>query len=81
MKNLKSIYELYIPRILRSKNEIKYNLSDESIFGNLNYSMSREILKGRNIKINYKNLNKFQENILINSNPPKLMPPLRIFPS
>ena len=35
MKNLKYIYYSYIPKILRNKNDIKYNLSQENIFGNL----------------------------------------------
>ena len=58
MKNLKYIYELYIPKIIRNKNKIKYNLSKEIIFGNLNYSMSKEILKAKNKKFDYLNTNR-----------------------
>ena len=58
MKNLKYIYELYIPKIIRNKNKIKYNLSNETIFGNLNYSMSKEILKAKNKKFDYLNTNR-----------------------
>jgi hypothetical protein len=80
MKNLKCIYEEYIPRILRNKNQIKYNLSVENIFGNLHYSMSQDILKGKNVKMDYLNINLPQGNKL-NYNPPKLLPILRIRPS
>jgi len=80
MKNLKCIYEAYIPRILRNKNQIKYNLSEENIFGNLHYSMSQDILKGKNIKMDYSNINILQEN-KFNNNPSKLLPILRIKPS
>ena len=41
MKNIKCIYESYIPKIIRNKDGIKYNLSEENIFGNLNYSMKK----------------------------------------
>ena len=80
MKNLKCIYEDYIPRILRNKNQIKYNLSEENIFGNLHYSMSQDILKGKNVKMDYSNINILQEN-KFNNNPSKLLPILRIKPS
>ena len=80
MKNLKCIYEAYIPRIFRNKNQIKYNLSEENIFGNLHYSMSQDILKGKNVKMDYSNINILQEN-KFNNNPSKLLPILRIKPS
>jgi hypothetical protein len=80
MKNLKCIYEAYIPRILRNKNQIKYNLSEENIFGNLHYSMSQDILKGKNVKMDYSNINILKEN-KFNNNPSKLLPILRIKPS
>ena len=80
MKNLKCIYEAYIPRILRNKNQIKYNLSEENIFGNLHYSMSQDILKGKNVKMDYSKINILQEN-KFNNNPSKLLPILRIKPS
>ena len=80
---MKYIYETYIPRILRSNNQIKYNLSEENIFGNLNYSMSQDLLKGKNnLKVNYAfnyAFNKFQgNNFLKNLKPSKLMPIIRI---
>ncbi len=81
MKNLKCIYESYIPRIIRNKNQIKYNLSEENIFGNLNYSMSQDILSGKNIKLNYKNIHKLQGNKLMNNKQSKLLPIVRIRPS
>ena len=80
MKNLKCIYEAYIPRILRNKNQIKYNLREENIFGNLHYSMSQDILKGKNVKMDYSNINILKEN-KFNNNPSKLLPILRIKPS
>ena len=79
MKNLKCIYEAYIPKILRSKNHLRYNLSDENIFGNLNYSMSQDLLKGKNIKLNYATISKLLGNkSLNNSKPSKLIPIIRI---
>ena len=82
MKNLKCIYEAYIPKILRSKNHLRYNLSDENIFGNLNYSMSQDLLKGKNIKLNYATIRKLLGNKLLNNNKPsKLMPIIRIINS
>ena len=82
MKNLKCIYEAYIPKILRSKNHLRYNLSDENIFGNLNYSMSQDLLKGKNIKLNYATIRKLLGNKLLNnSKPSKLMPIIRIMNS
>ena len=80
MKNLKSIYDTYIPIILRSKNRIKYNLSEDNIFGNLNYSMCQDILKGKNAQMGNTNINKFKGN-LIEFKPSKLLPILRIKPS
>ena len=77
MKNLKYIYDEYIPRILRNKKQIKYNLSEDSIFGNLNYSMSQDILKGKNVQMDYTNI----KGNLMNFKPSKLFPILRIKPS
>ena len=79
MKNLKYIYESYIPKIIRNKNKIKYNLSKETIFGNLNYSMSKEILKAKNNKFDYLKTNR--PNKLINNKEFKILPILRIKPS
>lgn len=76
---MKYIYETYIPNILKNNNQIKYNLSEENIFGNLNYSMSQDLLKGKNVKINYDKLFNFPgNNFLIKLKPSKLMPIIRI---
>ena len=76
---MKYIYETYIPNVLRNNNQIKYNLSEENIFGNLNYSMSQDLLKGKNVKINYDKLFNFPgNNFLIKLKPSKLMPIIRI---
>ena len=79
IKNYKYIYETYVPNILKNNNQIKYNLSEENIFGNLNYSMSQDLLKGKNVKINYDKLFNFPgNNFLIKLKPSKLMPIIRI---
>ena len=76
---MKYIYETYIPNILKNNNQIKYNLSEENIFGNLNYSMNQDLLKGKNVKINYDKLFNFPgNNFLIKLKPSKLMPIIRI---
>ena len=76
---MKYIYETYIPNILKNNNQIKYNLSEENIFGNLNYSMSQDLLKGKNVKINYDKLFNFPgNNFLMKLKPSKLMPVIRI---
>ena len=76
---MKYIYETYIPNILKNNNQIKYNLSEENIFGNLNYSMSQDLLKGKNVKINYDKLFNFPgNNFLIKLKPSKIMPIIRI---
>ena len=76
---MKYIYETYIPNILKNNNQIKYNLSEENIFGNLNYSMSQDLLKGKNVKINYDKLFNFPgNNFLIKLKPSKLMPIIKI---
>ena len=83
MKNIKCIYESYIPKIIRNNNGIKYNLSEENIFGNLNYSMNKNLLKGKTIEIDsaslYKNNNLLKG--LINTKPSKLIPIMRYKPS
>ena len=80
MKNLKYIYYSYIPKILRNKNDIKYNLSQENIFGNLNYSMNTDILTGNIMKYNYYYKNIIKEKKSANIKPSKLIPILRIKP-
>ena len=83
MKNLKCIYESYIPKIIRNNNGIKYNLSEENIFGNLNYSMNKNLLKGKTIEIDsaslLKNINLSKG--LIKNKPSKLIPIMRYKPS
>ena len=44
MKNIKCIYESYIPKIIKTNKGIRYNLSEENIFGNLKYSMNRKLI-------------------------------------
>ena len=80
MKNLKYIYYSYIPKILRNKNDIKYNLSQENIFGNLNYSMNTDILTGNIMKNNYYYKNIITEKKFANIKHSKLIPILRIKP-
>jgi hypothetical protein len=48
MKDLRCIYRPYIPKILLNGKRLKYNLSDESIFGNLNYSIKPDIIESIN---------------------------------
>ena len=47
MKDLKFIYKPYIPQILSSQKTLKNNLSEKSIFGNLNYSINHNLLRGK----------------------------------
>ena len=50
LKDPRKIYQSYCPKILIDDERlIKYNFSEESIFGNLHYSMNMDLLK-RNIK-------------------------------
>ena len=80
MKNIKCIYELYVPTILRNKNGIKYNLSDDNIFGNLNYSMNTNLLKGKTIEADsHKHLISVSSKIM-NNKPVRLIPIIRIKP-
>ena len=82
MKNIKCIYEQNILKIIRNNNSIKYNLSEENIFGNLYYSMNRNLLKGKKIEIDsaflYKNNN--LSKILIKIKPSKLIAFIRYKP-
>ena len=84
MKNIKCIYESYIPKIIKNNNnDIKYNLSEENIFGNLNYSMNINLLKGKTIEVDsisiYRNNNLSKE--LMKIKPPKLIQIMRYRPS
>jgi hypothetical protein len=48
MKDLRLLYPPYIPKIYSDTKSMKYNISEENIFGNLNYSMSKDLLnKGK----------------------------------
>ena len=82
MKNIKCIYESYIPQIIRNNNGIKYNLSEENIFGNLNYSMNKNLLKGKTLEVDSLSLHK-NKNISnsVNDYKPKLIPIIRYKPS
>jgi len=75
LKNIKCLYESYIPKIIRHDQGFRYNLSEENIFGNLNYSMNRNLLKGKTIEFNSL-LNRGS-----NIKPPKLIPIIRYKPS
>jgi len=44
MKDLRVIYQKYVPKIINEK-KMKYSLSEESIFGNLNYNFNRKLFK------------------------------------
>ena len=58
MKNVNNIYGTYCPKIYKISNgELKLNLNDEIILGNLNYSMNTGLMKGaENLKLNYNKL-------------------------
>ena len=45
MKDLRFIYKPYIPQILSNQKTLKNNLSEKSIFGNLNYSFNQNLVK------------------------------------
>ena len=45
MKDLRFIYKPYIPQILSDQKTLKNNLSEKSIFGNLNYSFNQNLIK------------------------------------
>ena len=54
MKDVRRLYQPYYPKILKDKDNhgFKYNLSEESIFGNLYYSMNLDFLKGKSVDFN-----------------------------
>lgn len=83
MKNIKCIYESYIPKIIRNNNGIKYNLSEDNIFGNLNYSMNKNLLKGKTVEFDSFSLRrkKIISNDLNEFKPSKLIPIMRYKPS
>ena len=65
MKNLRCIYQPYIPKVLQEEKSMKYNLSEESIFGNLNYPINPEVIENINNKEIYHFSTKFRPNKLI----------------
>ncbi len=75
MKDIRKLYEPYCPKILKDNHGFKYNISEESIFGNLYYSMNQDFLKGKmtNLLLNdkYTNMRGVQRK------PLKLIPILR----
>lgn len=79
LKNIKIIYESYIPKIIRSNHGFRYNLSEENIFGNLNYSMNKNLLKGKTVEIDSFSKKKdiFLSKGLIDNKSLKLIPILR----
>ena len=52
LKDVRKLYQAYCPKILKDNHGFKYNLSEESIFGNLYYSMNQDFLKGRSANFN-----------------------------
>ena len=83
MKNIKCIYESYIPKIIKTNKGIRYNLSEENIFGNLKYSMNRKLLKVKAIDIDSSSL--YKNNVLstglMKFKPSKIIPIMRYKPS
>ena len=78
MKDVRKLYQPYYPQIFKDNHGFKYNLSEESIFGNLYYSMNQDFLKGRSVDLrsisNDKNYTNFNN---IKRGPIKLIPILR----
>lgn len=77
MKDVRKLYQPYYPKILRDSNSngFKYNLSEESIFGNLYYSMNTDLLKGKPKEYHSISTDKNYSNI--QRGPKKLIPILR----
>ena len=75
MKDVRKLYQHYCPQILKDNHGFKYNLSEESIFGNLYYSMNQDFLKGKSVDYqsipNYRNYSNYRRG------PVKLIPILR----
>ena len=75
MKDVRKLYQPYYPKILRDSNGFKYNLSEESIFGNLYYSMNPDLLNGKTKEYHSISTDKNYSNI--QRGPKKLIPILR----
>ena len=76
MKDIRKLYQPYYPKILKDNNGFKYNLSEESIFGNLHYS-NQEFLKGKSSKFNSISQDKDYADFRNKSRSKKLIPILR----
>ncbi len=77
MKDIRKLYEPYCPKILKDNHGFKYNISEESIFGNLYYSMNQDILKGKSTDFHSISNDKIYRKIKNNQRPLKLIPILR----
>lgn len=74
LKDIRKLYQPYYPKILRDSNGFKYNLSEESIFGNLYYSMNPDLLQGKTKE--YHSISN-DKNYNIHRGPKKLIPIMR----
>lgn len=75
MKDIRKLYEPYCPKILKDNHGFKYNISEESIFGNLYYSMNQDFLKGKMANLSKIPIN--EELRGVQKKPMKLIPILR----
>ena len=80
MKDIRRLYQPYYPKILKDNQGFKYNLSEESIFGNLYYSMNSDFLKGKSVNFNseFGNKNNSYFSNSIQHRPVRLIPISRI---
>ena len=77
LKDVRKLYKPYCPKILKDNHGFKYNLSEESIFGNLHYSMNQDILKGKSIDFQSISNDKHPAYLKNFQKPLKLIPILR----
>jgi hypothetical protein len=77
LKDIRKLYKPYCPKILKDNHGFKYNLSEESIFGNLHYSMNQDILKGKSIDFQSISNDKHLTYLKNYQKPLKLIPILR----
>ena len=77
LKDIRKLYKPYCPKILKDSNGFKYNLNEESIFGNLYYSMNQDFLKGKSVDYKTNVFGNNYTNFKNNSKPIKLIPILR----
>lgn len=52
MKDVRKLYQPYVPKIFNDKQGFNYLLSEESVFGNLYYSMNQDFLVGKSVDLN-----------------------------